>query len=271
VLARCRVVEANDAYALLFGAAWTAEAGAWPALCLDLDTLRSVLVRAERSPHAEVHFARPDSQVRVVRVSTVHLAEFGADRLLVVCHDLTDFKERVELEKDRQLIGTLQHEEKNTHQSQELDVQRARDRMGVVRECIDERRAVAAKFHTPGLVELWDDFQRGLGGALDEADTILQDIAARARDAQQQAHARIMRARGFTGVVAIVSGEGEDGLQRLRATPGVDLVVGKGALHDGRLIEQLRKTLVAKRGGGGGGNREGGGRAEPLQNGDGKG
>ena len=78
------------------------------------------------------------------------------------------------------------------HQSQELDAQRALDRMDVVRACIDERRAVAAKFHTPGLAELWDDFQQGLGGALDEADKILQDIAARARDAQQQAHARIM-------------------------------------------------------------------------------
>ena len=77
-LASCCIVEANDAYALLFDAAWTDEAGAWPALCLDRDTLCSVLVRAERSPHAEVRFARPDSAVRVVRVSTVHLAEFSA-------------------------------------------------------------------------------------------------------------------------------------------------------------------------------------------------
>ena len=72
-----------------------------------------------------------------------------------------------------------------------------------------------------------------------------------------------LRTRGFTGVVAIVSGKDEDGLQRLRATPGVDLVVGKGALHGGGLVEQLREALAAKRqsdagGGGGHGGGDGG-------------
>ena len=109
-LGTCAVVEANDAYAALFGEAWCEREGAWPALCTDREALRAVLVRAEQPPHAEVRFAGARSRVRHVRVSTVHLEEFGTDRLLVVCHDLTDFKFRIEAEKDRQVAAKLQHE-----------------------------------------------------------------------------------------------------------------------------------------------------------------
>jgi hypothetical protein len=38
----------------------------------------------------------------------------GKPCVLVVCHDLTDFKFRVEVEKDRQVAAKLQHEDKNT-------------------------------------------------------------------------------------------------------------------------------------------------------------
>ena len=77
------------------GEEWSAEPGAWARLCADLEKLRSVLVPSSQSPHAEVQFVRPtDSETRDVRVSTVHLEEYGSDRLLVVCHDLTDFKAR---------------------------------------------------------------------------------------------------------------------------------------------------------------------------------
>ena len=56
-----------------------------------------------------------------------------------------------------------------------------------------------------------------------------------------------LRARGFKGVVVIISGEDENGLQRLRATPGVDMVVGKAVLQGNGLVDRLRKALAAKR------------------------
>eukprot|EP00966_Prymnesium_polylepis_P293736 6783533-Prymnesium_polylepis.1 len=99
-LSACDVVKANEAYLALFGQ--ETSAGPWPALCMDRELLRTVLVRVEQSPHAEVQFMRPDNSTRVVRVSTVYTPEHN-NRLLVVCHDLTDFKERIELEKDKEL------------------------------------------------------------------------------------------------------------------------------------------------------------------------
>ena len=125
------------------------------------------------------------------RLDSLYMPEHH-DRLLVVCHDLTDFKERIELEKDKELVATLQHEEKNAHQAVELDAQRAVDFLGLVRQRMDDQRAVAAKFHSPQLAKLWDDFQAALGTALGDADDAMRSVVERAQRAQQQTHDRIM-------------------------------------------------------------------------------
>ena len=188
-LSSCEVVVANEAYFALFGQ--ETSAGPWPVLCMDREQLLTVLVRVEQSPHAEVRFVRPDKSTRIVRVSTVYMPHHD-DRLFVVCHDLTDFKERIELEKDKELVATLQHEEKNAHQAAELDAQRAVDFLGLVRQRMDDQRAVAAKFHSPQLAKLWDDFQAALGTALGDADDAMRSVVERAQRAQQQTHNRIM-------------------------------------------------------------------------------
>ena len=84
----------------------------WLQLCeatVECDTpsyreeLRSLLA-SNATAHAVLRFERGDG-ARTVHFSAVCAPELtGEGVLLVVCHDLTDFKERVELEKDRQLI-----------------------------------------------------------------------------------------------------------------------------------------------------------------------
>ena len=50
---------------------------------------------------------RDTAQVRIVEVSVVHEpGVMGAHELLVVCHDLSEFQERMVLEKDRELLLT---------------------------------------------------------------------------------------------------------------------------------------------------------------------
>ena len=53
---------------------------------------------------------------QAVNISTPN----GRPCVLVVCHDLTDFRFRIEVEKDRQVAAKLQHEDKNTHKAQEV-------------------------------------------------------------------------------------------------------------------------------------------------------
>ena len=187
----CSVVEANDAYEKLFGVQPTSRPGAWPALCLDSQDLRRVLARhAGCAMHAEVRFVLPDDDVRHVRVSTV--AGVGVDRLLAVCHDLSDFRERIELEKDRQLVGTLQHEEKNAHLAQELDVRRALSGISSIRTHIDEQRVALAKTESSEQMAMWTSFERSMMKALDDTDKVLHDVATRSREAQQQTHNQVM-------------------------------------------------------------------------------
>ena len=70
---------------------------------------------------------RPDGNERTVCIRAVYVDPALDERagkghlLFVICHDLTDLKERIELAKDKQLIATLQHEAKNGHQAQELN------------------------------------------------------------------------------------------------------------------------------------------------------
>ena len=133
---------------------------------------------------------RPDGDARDVRVSTVHLPEHGADTLLVVCHDLTDFKFRIEAQKDRKVAARLQHEEKNAHQAQELDAERAARLLAELEAKLRAQRDIAHEYHPD-----WVDFYSAHADScrsLATADGVLRDMAARAREAQHATHRRVM-------------------------------------------------------------------------------
>ena len=115
-----RLTHATPSFEALFGIPAEAEPGFWTTLCADSsskDVLHSALLTCER--RVEVRFRRrravPDKggspviELRTVCVSTVYAPELtGTHTLILICHDLTDFKERIELQKDRELIATLQ-------------------------------------------------------------------------------------------------------------------------------------------------------------------
>jgi hypothetical protein len=104
----CRLHNATASFEALFGRPCSTKEGFLFEHCLDQPKL-SKMLRERQNGRAELRFARPNSQVRTVRVSIMWAPEVtGPNVVLVVCHDLTDFKERVELEKDRELISSLQ-------------------------------------------------------------------------------------------------------------------------------------------------------------------
>ena len=61
----------------------------------------------KHAPHArsELCFKLPDTaEVRTVRLSVLHSPDDGVGKLLVVCRNLTDFKRRMLLKQDRELL-----------------------------------------------------------------------------------------------------------------------------------------------------------------------
>ena len=160
-------------------------------------------------------------ELRTVCVSTAYAPELtGTHTLILICHDLTDFKERIELQKDRELIATLQvtgrhsccnhrrhslhhhlhltssphplrqHEEKNTNQAQELDASRVAQMVDELEARLREQRDVVHE-HQPG----WVDFYSAHADAsrtLQQMRAVVGDVVERAREAQQQSHSRIM-------------------------------------------------------------------------------
>jgi len=195
-LGSCQVVEANEAYPDLFGVAWSTDLGAWPMLSPDGAQLRSVLVRAaDLSPRVEVSFVRPDSEVRIVRVSTMYREDYGANRLLVVCHDLSDFKYRIEVEKDRKVAARLQHEEKNGHRAQQVSVQYAAAQIRIVEEHLIAHENAATQFVSPELKGVWlslSESYKASSKALAEALATMHGIDERAQQALDDTHLRVM-------------------------------------------------------------------------------
>ena len=103
----CRLASANDAaYADLFGDAPSCDAaGSWPKLCVDADQLVQLLmsVHGGGKSRAELRFLQANScAYSTVRVSVTRMpdSDHGIN-LMVVCHNLTDFRERLDLERDR--------------------------------------------------------------------------------------------------------------------------------------------------------------------------
>ena len=123
----CRLASANAAaYDDLFGGAPSCDtAGDWPRLCVDADQLVQLLVSVRKSvtqSRAVLRFMHPASDTHsTVRVSVTRMPDSERGKnLLVVCHNLTDFKKRVELEKDQEAVADIQHEEKGVHSAAEV-------------------------------------------------------------------------------------------------------------------------------------------------------
>jgi hypothetical protein len=105
----CRVTSANAAsFEALFGVRISDAEGFWPSLCADDETrgqLERILFEHAPDSRTELSFRRPDTaQVRTVRVSVLHPPDAEIGELLVVVHDLTDFKRRLQLKQDRELL-----------------------------------------------------------------------------------------------------------------------------------------------------------------------
>ena len=183
---RAVILHATPSFSTMFGVSANATPGAWPSLCSEPSALSNLLSTKSPSHHAELRFGR-----RTIRVSSGFAPDLTGDNvLLVVCHDLTDFKERVELEKDRQLISTLQHEEKNAHQAQELDADRVSAMLLELESKLCKQRDIAHEYHPD-----WVDFYSAHLDScrtLKQAHVVLGDIVDRAQSAQRQAHNRIM-------------------------------------------------------------------------------
>ena len=107
-----RVAERSKSFAQLF------RSGNAPLLDFvdDSQALAALLAGARDTSAAackgELTVVRPtDGEARTLDVRAVDIsAREGRTSVLVVCHDLTDFKFRIEAEKDRQVAAKLQHE-----------------------------------------------------------------------------------------------------------------------------------------------------------------
>ena len=94
--------------------------------------------------------------------------------MLCVAHDLTDFKARVELEKDRKAIANLQHEEKNAHQAQEADAAHAAKLLAGVQDTLRQPHVPAVGAEP--LVHGADEKTRDVGQALGQMTRLLTKV-----------------------------------------------------------------------------------------------
>ena len=193
----CRVSNATPSFSKLFGVEPTGAAGFFPGLCSNPGALLELLLQPTTTARAELPFLSPnESRELTVRVSTVHAPDLaGACTLLVVCHDLTDFKERIELEKNRSVSAQMQHEDKNAHKSQELGAMHAMRLLGTIEQRLLAQRKAAKEFVGPELREVWHSFQAVHDESfktLREVASVLETMMERSQKAQDDSHQRIM-------------------------------------------------------------------------------
>ena len=115
--------------------------------------------------------------------------------MLIVCHDLTDFKFRIETEKDRQVAARLQHEDKNTHKAQEINAKHALEQLGIIEGQLLAHRGAAELFESPELRSVWKDMEavrEHSFEALRQAKATMATMVARAQQAQEDSHLRVM-------------------------------------------------------------------------------
>ena len=115
--------------------------------------------------------------------------------MLVVCHDLTDFRFRIEVEKDRQVAAKLQHEDKNTHKAQEVGANFAIEQLGIIEAQLVAQRDAAERFESPELRQIWMDLaavREHSFAAIKQATGTLRTLEQRSQRAQEESHTRIM-------------------------------------------------------------------------------
>ena len=115
--------------------------------------------------------------------------------MLVVCHDLTDFRFRIEVEKDRQVAAKLQHEDKNTHKAQEVGAHFAIEQLSIIETQLVAMRDAADHFESPELRQVWMDLasvHEHSFAAIKQARGTLGTLERRSQRAQEESHTRIM-------------------------------------------------------------------------------
>mmetsp|Transcript_27988 Transcript_27988/g.92056 ORF Transcript_27988/g.92056 Transcript_27988/m.92056 type:complete len:743 (+) Transcript_27988:60-2288(+) len=162
--------------------------------------LRELLAAArhEMQPIRDLAVFKPthSSNERTLRCRAVDLSGVeGFTSVLVVCHDLTDFKFRIEAEKDRQVAAKLQHEDKNLHKSHEVSASYTLEQLGIIEKQLAAHRDAAAQFQSPELKKVWLDLEavrEHSFEAIRQAKATLATMQTRSKRAQEDAHLRIM-------------------------------------------------------------------------------
>ena len=141
-------------------------------------------------------FQEGSSRMLTVDFQAVNISDpTGRPNVLVVCHDLTDFKFRTEVEKDREVAAKLQHEDKNTHKAQEVSAHHALEQLGIIEAQLNTQRDAAERFESPELKQVWMDLARmhvHSFAAIKQAKATLRTLECRSQRAQQESHTRIM-------------------------------------------------------------------------------
>jgi len=136
------------------------------------------------------------SRMLTVEFQAVNIsAPNGQPCVLIVCHDLTDFKFRIEVEKDRQVAAKLQHEDKNTHKAQEVGAHYAIEQLGIIEAQLIAQCNAAALFASPELKQIWMDLaavREHSFAAVEQAKVTLRMLETRSQRAQEESHMRIM-------------------------------------------------------------------------------
>ena len=137
------------------------------------------------------------SRVLTVAFQAVNISSEpdGWPCVLVVAHDLTDFRFRIEVEKDRQVAAKLQHEDKNTHKAQEVGARYAIEQLGIIEAQLVAQREAATHFESPELKQIWMDLaavRNHSFAAIKQATDTLRTLQSRSQRAQEESHTRIM-------------------------------------------------------------------------------
>ena len=86
-----------------------------------------------------------------MRVWVVADEILGENKLLAIVHDLTDFKTRVGLEKDREYVALLQHDEKNSQLAQQVDTRTTLGLLADIKKNMLDQSKHAGRLSSPEL------------------------------------------------------------------------------------------------------------------------
>ena len=150
----CRITNATPSFEAIFGQPHKTNSGFWPSLCTNADALSDLLVRSVRVPsgsaRGELTFNTPQEE-KTMRVWVVAADILGEKKLLAVVHDLTDFKTRIGLEKDREYVALLQHDEKNSQLAQQVDTRTTLGLLADIKKNMLDQSKHAGRLSSPEL------------------------------------------------------------------------------------------------------------------------